>query len=78
MNLRGIDVGAKIEIYKLIRQVADEGTAVLVVTSELPEAIGLADRLYVMFEGKMIGELSEKDIDTDKIMHMMFGQRIGE
>ena len=75
---RGIDVGAKIEIYKLIRQVADEGTAVLVVTSELPEAIGLADRLYVMVEGKMIGELSEKDIDTDKIMHMMFGQRIGE
>jgi ABC-type sugar transport system ATPase subunit len=70
---RGIDVGAKVEIYKLIRKMADEGTAVIVVSSELPEVIGLADRVYIMREGRMVGELHGSDIENTKIMHMMFG-----
>ncbi len=70
---RGIDVGAKIEIYKLIRKMAREGTAVIVVSSELPEVIGLADRVYVMREGKMVGELEGSDIENKQIMHLMFG-----
>ncbi len=70
---RGIDVGAKVEIYKLIRKMADEGTAVIVVSSELPEVIGLADRVYIMREGRMVGELQGSEIENTKIMHMMFG-----
>ena len=70
---RGIDVGAKIEIYKLIRKMAGEGTAVIVVSSELPEVIGLADRVYVMREGRMVGELEGSDIENKQIMHLMFG-----
>ncbi len=70
---RGIDVGAKREIYRLIRNIADAGTAVLVVSSELPEVIGLADRVYVMFEGRMMGEFRKEEINHDLIMHRMFG-----
>lgn len=70
---RGIDVGAKIEIYKLIRKMAKQGTAVIVVSSELPEVIGLADRVYVMREGRMVGELEGSDIENKQIMHLMFG-----
>ena len=70
---RGIDVGAKVEIYKLIRKMADDGTAVIVVSSELPEVIGLADRVYIMREGRMVGELTGTEIENTKIMHMMFG-----
>jgi len=70
---RGIDVGAKREIYKLIRQLAENGTAIIVVSSEIPEVIGLADRVYIMREGKMMGDLSSTEINHDMIMHMMFG-----
>lgn len=70
---RGIDVGAKVEIYKLIRSMAEEGTAVLVVSSELPEVMGLADRVYVMREGRMVGELGSGEIENDLMMHLMFG-----
>jgi ABC-type sugar transport system ATPase subunit len=72
---RGIDVGAKMEIYRLIRQMADEGTAVIVVSSELPEVYGLADRVYVMREGEMVGELSGDEINNDVMLHMMFGHK---
>ena len=70
---RGIDVGAKMEIYKLIRKMADEGTAVIVVSSELPEVSGLADRVYIMREGRMVGELNSEEIENERMMHMMFG-----
>ena len=72
---RGIDVGAKMEIYRLVRQMADEGTAVVVVSSELPEVYGLADRVYVMREGEMVGELGGDEIHNDVMMHMMFGHK---
>lgn len=70
---RGIDIGAKKEIYKLIRKMADEGAAVIVVSSEISEVMGLADRVYVMREGNMVGELNEQDIADNNIMHLMFG-----
>ena len=72
---RGIDIGAKMEIYKLIRQMADDGAAVLMVSSEIPEAIGMGDRIYVMREGKMEGELSRGEVNGEKLMHMMFGHK---
>lgn len=70
---RGIDINSKIELYSLIREMANNGNTVLVVSSEIPEAMGLADRLYVMREGRMIGEISGQEIKNDVIMHMMFG-----
>jgi ABC-type sugar transport system ATPase subunit len=72
---RGIDIGAKMEIYKLIRQMADDGAAVLMISSEIPEAIGMGDRIYVMREGKMEGELSRGEVNGEKLMHMMFGHK---
>lgn len=54
---RGIDVGAKREIYRLIRDIADRGAAVLMISSELPEVIGVCDRILVMHEGRLVGEL---------------------
>jgi ribose transport system ATP-binding protein len=54
---RGIDVGAKREIYRLMRDLADRGAAVLMISSELPEVIGVCDRILVMHEGRLAGEL---------------------
>lgn len=56
---RGIDVGAKSEIHKLLRQLADAGTGIIVISSELPELIGIADRVLVMREGRVAGELAQ-------------------
>ena len=66
---RGIDVGAKIEIYKLINQLASDGKAVIVISSELNEIIGLCNRVIVMYEGKKTAELEGKDIEQETIMH---------
>lgn len=65
---RGIDVGAKYEIYTIINQLADEGKSVIVISSELPEVLGLSDRVYVMNEGKLIGELSRKEATQESVM----------
>jgi len=66
---RGIDVGAKGEIYKLIRALAGEGMAILMVSSELPEILGLSDRILVMAAGRITGEFSRDEADQEKIMH---------
>lgn len=65
---RGIDVGAKYEIYTIINKLADEGKSVIVISSELPEVLGLCDRVYVMNEGKIVGELDRKDASQESIM----------
>ena len=62
---RGVDVGTKVEIYKIIRNLADSGTAVLIISSELPEALGVCDRLLVMKEGKLAGEIAA-DVATEE------------
>ena len=54
---RGIDVGAKYEIYTIINQLADEGKGVIVISSEMPELLGICDRIYVMNEGRIVGEM---------------------
>jgi ribose transport system ATP-binding protein len=62
---RGVDVGAKAEIYRILRRLADEGLAVLVASSELPELLGLCDRLYVLREGRTVAEFrggAEEDV----------------
>ena len=67
---RGIDVGAKQEIYALIRALAAEGLAILMVSSELPELLLLADRIFVMSEGRKTGELTRAEASEEAIMHL--------
>ncbi len=65
---RGVDVGAKMEIYSIINELAAAGTAVVVVSSELPEVLGLADRIVVMRGGRVTGELSRADATEERIL----------
>jgi putative multiple sugar transport system ATP-binding protein len=67
---RGIDVGAKTEIYGILNDMIAAGKSVIMVSSELPEALGMADRIYVMNEGKIKGELGKEEATQEKIMHM--------
>ena len=73
---RGIDVGSKSEIYKLIRKLADSGVAVIMVSSELEEIIGLSDRVLVMHEGKCTGTLAQDEISEERIMQLATGGSI--
>ena len=57
---RGVDVGAKVEIYQLINEVAKKGVGVVVISSDMPEIMGIADRILVMHEGTIYGELSKE------------------
>jgi ribose transport system ATP-binding protein len=65
---RGVDVGAKAEIHALMRQLAEEGVGVLMISSELPEVLRVSDRILVMHEGRVTGELSHMEATQDKIM----------
>ncbi|WP_461255276.1 ATP-binding cassette domain-containing protein [Treponema sp. R80B11-R83G3] len=67
---RGIDVGAKTEIYNILNDLAATGKSIIMVSSELPEALGMADRIYVMNEGKIKGVLAHEEATQEKIMHM--------
>ncbi|MFI5385171.1 MAG: sugar ABC transporter ATP-binding protein [Fimbriimonadales bacterium] len=70
---RGVDVGAKQEIHDILREMAKEGRAVLVVSSELPEMLAIATRVLVMRAGKIVGELSRDDADEEKLIRLMTG-----
>jgi ribose transport system ATP-binding protein len=67
---RGIDVGAKVEIYSLLRELAAQGVAILLISSEMPEILGLSDRILVMHEGVVTGILSRAEATEEKIMAM--------
>jgi putative multiple sugar transport system ATP-binding protein len=68
---RGIDVGAKYEIYGIIQRLADQGKGVIVISSELPELIGLCDRIYTVFEGAITGNIDRRDADPELLMKQM-------
>ncbi|MFI7601525.1 multiple monosaccharide ABC transporter ATP-binding protein [Actinoplanes sp. NPDC049681] len=68
---RGIDVGAKYEIYGIIQRLASQGKGVIVISSELPELIGLCDRIYTVFEGQITGDIARKDADPENLMKQM-------
>ena len=68
---RGIDVGAKYEIYCIINDMAAEGKSILMVSSELPELLGMCDRIYVMCEGRLVGELPAAQASQEVIMEMI-------
>ena len=65
---RGIDVGAKYEIYCIINDLVAQGKAVIMISSELPEVLGMSDRIYVMNEGRIVGEFQQKDASQESIM----------
>lgn len=71
----GIDVGAKNEIYQLIYRLADEGKAIVVVSSEMEEIIGLCDRIVVMYEGSIMGELQRSEFTQEKILDLASGNK---
>ena len=67
---RGIDVGAKYEIYSIIGRLASEGKTIIVVSSEMPELIGICDRIMVMCEGRITGIVEGEDMNQEKIMEL--------
>ena len=67
---RGIDVGAKREVYSLLNALAKEGKAILFISSELPELFGIADRILVMRRGKLVGNLNTEETNPDDVMHL--------
>jgi putative multiple sugar transport system ATP-binding protein len=72
---RGIDVGAKYEIYGIIQRLADQGKGVIVISSELPELLGLSDRIYTIFEGAITGELTRTEANQESLMKLMTASR---
>ena len=75
---RGIDVGAKYEIYCIINSLVAEGKSVIMISSELPEVLGMCDRIYVMNEGKMVGELEAEEATQERIMAQILKSSKGE
>lgn len=67
---RGIDVGAKFEIYQLINRIADSGAAVIMISSDMPEVIGMSDRIAVMYEGTLVGEIDGSEATQERILNM--------
>ena len=67
---RGIDVGAKAEIYKLMNEFVAEGKAIIMISSELPEAMGMSDRILVLSNHKMSGELSKNEFNQKSLMKL--------
>ena len=73
---RGVDVGAKQEIYRLMEELAEQGVAVLFVSSELEEVISMSDRALVMHEGRLAGELSRDELSEESIMQLATGTKL--
>jgi putative multiple sugar transport system ATP-binding protein len=67
---RGIDVGAKFEIYTIINTLVSEGLSIILISSELPEVMGMSDRIYVMNQGRIAGEVNAKTASAEKIMEL--------
>lgn len=75
---RGVDVGAKKEIYQLINQFKQQGLSVILVSSDMPEVLGMSDRILVIHEGKVTGDFSISDATQEKLMAAAVGKNIGE
>ncbi len=70
---RGIDVGAKVEVYRLMEELCQKGIGIVMVSSELPETIGIADRVYIFHKGKIRGEVKRADFEQKKMLYMAVG-----
>ena len=74
---RGIDVGTKAEVHRLLSELAGQGVAVLMISSELPEVLGMADRVLVMHEGRLTAELNRDEADEERVIRAATGQLRG-
>ncbi|WP_392391663.1 sugar ABC transporter ATP-binding protein [Zongyangia hominis] len=72
---RGVDVGAKAEIYQIMNNLADQGVSIIMISSELPEVLGMCDRICVMYEGEITGVVDRKDFSQERVMHFATGGR---
>jgi ribose transport system ATP-binding protein len=72
---RGIDVGAKHEIHEILRNLANQGIGIIVISSELPEILGISDRILVMHQGKIVRELMDKEANEELIMQYATGTK---
>jgi ABC-type sugar transport system ATPase subunit len=70
---RGIDVGAKYEIYKIMNDLTAEGKGIIFISSELPEVLGIADRIFCMREGRILKEFSRQDASPEAVMRVLLG-----
>lgn len=70
---RGIDVGSKSEIHRQVSELAQSGMAVVLISSELPECMGMSDRIYVMQEGRIVKEFNREQFDQERLMNAAFG-----
>ncbi|WP_143631754.1 ATP-binding cassette domain-containing protein, partial [Streptomyces thermovulgaris] len=68
---RGVDVGARAELYAVVRRLADEGLAVLLVSSEIPEVLGLADRVLVLREGRVVHTAPARELDEHRVLDLV-------
>jgi ABC-type sugar transport system ATPase subunit len=75
---RGVDVGARAEIYNLMNALTAEGLAILMISSDLPEVLGMADRIVVLREGRTVGEMARADATPDAVMRLATGERPAE
>jgi ABC-type sugar transport system ATPase subunit len=70
---RGIDVGAKQEIYKLMNQLVEEGKSILMISSDMEELLGMSDRINVLYEGKLSGEVLKSEFSQDRVLELASG-----
>jgi ABC-type sugar transport system ATPase subunit len=70
---RGIDVGAKVEVYRLLRELTDEGLAILLISSDMPEILGLSDRVAVMRRGRLVGTFEDANVSEEKVIRLALG-----
>ncbi len=75
---RGIDVGSKVEIYELIKELVENNIAILMISSEMPELMGVCDRIAVMHEGRLTGILDREEFSEERIMAYASGQTVQE
>ena len=75
---KGVDIGAKAAIYEIIGELAKKGLAIIIISSEMPEVLGMSDRIYVMCEGRMTGELKAEDATQEKILQLSMKKYSGE
>lgn len=75
---RGVDVGAKVEIYKIMNSLAEEGAAIIMISSEMPEIIGMSDRVIVMREGRVTGELEKQELSEENLIKLSMGVKVNE
>jgi D-xylose transport system ATP-binding protein len=72
---RGIDVGAKVEIYNIMNDLVDQGMCVIMISSELPEVLGMSDRILVVHEGRIAANLKRDEASEERVMHFATGGR---